>query len=142
MKRSRRFYEEVFGFTYDRELLMQPPELQPLLQLEPPSSIHATYLQLDLFTLELMEWDPPAGTAAGSRRFLETGLTHISIVVDDVGASIAKVRNHGGTVLSDIGRAAMVRDPDGQLIELIAPEVHQETMRGRRERAAGRGDQS
>lgn len=136
IERSRRFYEEVFGFRYDRALRMAPPQIQPLMQLDPPSSIHAVYLMLGGFTLELMQWEPGARTGAEKRVFLETGLTHLSIVVADIPATIAKVTALGGTTLTHLGRAAMVRDPDGQLIELIATEVHEETESGRAARAA------
>ena len=139
MTRSRRFYEEAFGFRFDRELRMEPSQLQPLLQLDPPSSIHAVYLMLDGFTLELMQWDPAARAGADARVLLETGLTHLSIVVDDVAATFDKVQALGGTALRTVGRAAMVRDPDGQLIELMATEILEETRRGRAERDAAAG---
>jgi len=38
-----------------------------------------------------------------------------------MGSVLAKVKTHGGEVLEDTdmgGRAVMIRDPDGQLIEL------------------------
>lgn len=136
VERSRRFYEGAFGFVFDRDLRMEPAQLQPLMQLDPPSSIHAVYLMLGGFTLELMQWDPPARPAADGRGFLETGLAHLSILVEDMADTLAKVANVGGTVLADVGRAAMVRDPDGQLIELLDAEVGAETERGRAARAA------
>jgi predicted enzyme related to lactoylglutathione lyase len=42
--------------------------------------------------------------------------------VDDVAAVCARVADHGGEVLDDtnLGVAVMIRDPDGQLIELLA----------------------
>ena len=136
MARSRRFYEGAFGFRYDRDLRLSSKRIQPLMQLDPPSDIHAVYLMLGGFTLELMQWEPGARTGAEKRVFLETGMTHLSIVVADVAATLSKAAALGGSVLSDIGRAAMLRDPDGQLIELIATEVHEETERERAERAA------
>ena len=66
MERSRRFYEGAFGFTFDRDLHMSPPELQPLLNLDPPSSIYAVYLMLGDITLELMQWQPAAPPAGGT----------------------------------------------------------------------------
>jgi predicted enzyme related to lactoylglutathione lyase len=42
--------------------------------------------------------------------------------VPDLDATCALVREHGGEVLEDTnvgGRAVMVRDPDGQLLELL-----------------------
>ena len=57
----------------------------------------------------------------------ELGLTHLSISVPDIPATCAKVIEYGGRVdaKTDIGRAVMVRDPDGQLIELLTMEYAQ-----------------
>ena len=51
----------------------------------------------------------------------DPGLTHLSISVDDVRATAAKVVEHGGEIIedSDVGLALFVRDPDGQLLELL-----------------------
>jgi predicted enzyme related to lactoylglutathione lyase len=51
----------------------------------------------------------------------EPGLTHISIGAEDHGSLLDRVEALGGTVVaeSDIGVAVFIRDPDGQLIELL-----------------------
>jgi predicted enzyme related to lactoylglutathione lyase len=51
----------------------------------------------------------------------EPGLTHLSLSVDDIRATAKKAVAHGGTIIeeSDLGAALMIRDPDGQLIELL-----------------------
>jgi predicted enzyme related to lactoylglutathione lyase len=64
--------------------------------------------------------------------FNEPGLTHLSISVVDLEAAAAQVEAHGGTVVSTFPYAVMVRDPDGQLIELL-------TMDYRRQLDAGLG---
>lgn len=126
LARSRRFYEDALGFRYDRELHLAADQLQPLLALDRPSSLHAVYLQLGNITLELMEWQPSPRNMAGQRTFIETGLTHISVAVADLDAALNDVVGCGGAVLSRIDRAAMVRDPDGQMLELLARSVHDE----------------
>jgi predicted enzyme related to lactoylglutathione lyase len=52
----------------------------------------------------------------------EPGLTHLSVGVDDIGAVVASVAEFGGSVVAetDVGPAVFIRDPDGQLIELLA----------------------
>jgi catechol 2,3-dioxygenase-like lactoylglutathione lyase family enzyme len=57
------------------------------------------------------------------------GLTHISVSVDDIPATCSKGRVHGGVVLddTDIGVAIVVRDPDGQLFELL-PMAYRDTV--------------
>ena len=51
----------------------------------------------------------------------EPGLTHLSLSVDDIDAVCARVAEFGGEVVesSNIGAAVFVRDPDGQLVELL-----------------------
>ena len=51
----------------------------------------------------------------------EPGLTHLSISVDDVRAAAERAVEYGGEIIeeSDIGVALFIRDPDGQLIELL-----------------------
>ena len=83
--RSRRFYEELLGFTFWWEL-------------EPP----------DEGTDQLLQ--------------LKVGLTHVSLSVSDLAAVVTSVEGFGGSVVqgSVSAQSAMIRDPDGQLIELLA----------------------
>lgn len=120
LDRSRAFYEGVFGFRVARELAV-PDGAAPLLRLAPPLGMTALYLELDGFVLELLHF-AEAGTAAPSERVMNhLGLTHLSMGVDDLDATLEAVRSHGGEVLDDtnVGVAAFVRDPDGQLVELL-----------------------
>jgi predicted enzyme related to lactoylglutathione lyase len=59
----------------------------------------------------------------------EPGLTHLSISVDDVRATAEKARDYGGEIIedSDIGAAVFIRDPEGQLLELL-PVAYRETL--------------
>lgn len=52
----------------------------------------------------------------------EPGLTHLSLTVDDMAAAVEQLVAHGGEVLADtdVTVAVLVRDPDGQIIELVA----------------------
>jgi lactoylglutathione lyase len=117
---SRRFYEELLGFTVEREL--QPPDdpSSTLLRLPKPLGMTALYLRRDGLILELLHF--ASGTKPARARVMnEPGLTHISLSVDDVDAVCARVSDYGGGVLSDtnIGFGIFIRDPDGQLIELL-----------------------
>jgi lactoylglutathione lyase len=132
MARSRRFYTDALGFVFDRELRMAGDQIDGLLRLEPKSDLHAIYLRLGAFTLELMQFDPAADAGAGLRRFNQTGLAHLSIAVADMSATIERVVAAGGVMVSHAGRACIVRDPDGQLIELLEIAVHDEIEAGRR----------
>jgi predicted enzyme related to lactoylglutathione lyase len=52
----------------------------------------------------------------------EPGLTHLSISVDDIAAAARRAVEHGGEIIeeSDLGIALFIRDPDGQLLELLS----------------------
>jgi catechol 2,3-dioxygenase-like lactoylglutathione lyase family enzyme len=123
LERSRRFYVEVFGFEVEREISPPDSPSDRLLGLAAPIGMTATYLRRDGLVLELLHF---AGEGAAplpfrERTMNEPGLTHISVSVDDIPGTCEQVRAHGGTVLesTDIGLAIFVRDPDGQLIELL-----------------------
>ena len=79
------------------------------------------YLTSGSFTLELLHFDRPGNPPAALRVMNEPGLTHLSFTVPDLASATAAVRAHGGEVLdqTDVGLAVMVRDPDGQLLELL-----------------------
>jgi lactoylglutathione lyase len=121
LDRSRRFYVEVFGFEVAREL--RPPDQgsHRLLRLPVPLGMTACYLKRDDFVLELLHF-ADAGTVPGDERVMnQPGLTHVSLSVDDLDETLAAVEAHGGEVLTDtnLGMAVFVRDPDGQLVELL-----------------------
>ena len=123
LERSRRFYVEALDFTPVREI--NPPDdlSAKLLRLKPPLGMTACYLERDGLVLELLHFsgDGSPVLPARERVMNEPGLTHISFSVDDVAATCARVRELGGEVLedSDIGSGIFVRDPDGQLLELL-----------------------
>jgi catechol 2,3-dioxygenase-like lactoylglutathione lyase family enzyme len=129
LDRSRRFYEEVFGFRAAFDLRTDGPETPKLLRLDPPLTLDAVYLALDGLLLELLAFDRTERT---SRRVMnEPGLTHLSLFVDDLDATIDAVGRHGGRVRADtnIGVAVFVEDPDGQAIEVIGPGGQFRTLR-------------
>ncbi len=122
LARSRRFYEMVFGFEHQRDLTVPDGPTSQLLQVAAPVGLTAVYLQLGAFILELLHFDRNGNEPARPRPFTEPGLTHLSFGVDDLGATCALVRQHGGTVLDHtrLGDVAiLVRDPDGQVLELL-----------------------
>jgi catechol 2,3-dioxygenase-like lactoylglutathione lyase family enzyme len=119
---SRRFYEELLGFTHQRDLPVRDAPASTMLQVPAPVGLTAVYLERDGFTLELLHFDRDGNDPQRTRSFTEPGLTHLSFSVDDIAASCAKVTHLGGEVLADTdlgGHAIMIRDPDGQLIELL-----------------------
>jgi catechol 2,3-dioxygenase-like lactoylglutathione lyase family enzyme len=120
--RSRRFYEAVLGFVHKYDLEVPDEPASQLLQVPAPVGMTAVYLELDGVTLELLEFARDGNAPRRRRDVTEPGLTHLSFSVASIDDACALVREHGGEVLDDTnvgGRAVMVRDPDGQLLELL-----------------------
>ncbi len=133
LARSRRFYEDVFGFEFWREITPADSPSDQLLRLTPPIGMTACYLRRDGLVLELLHF---AGDGARPgppqpRVMNDPGLTHVSLSVDDIDAACRAVAANGGEVLDDtnIGFGVFVRDPDGQLIELL-PMAYRDSLDG------------
>ena len=122
LARSKRFYCELLGFALDREI--NPPDEMSaeLMGLEPPLAMTASYLVRDGLVLELLHYAADGQTRPYRARTMnEPGLTHISLSVDDLDETLTRVPDFGGDVIADsnIGAAVFIRDPDGQLVELL-----------------------
>lgn len=121
LARSARFYCEVLGFEPCRELAMPSGQVAGFLQLDPPGgNLKAVYLMLGDFQLELLQFDPPGENCVRERKMNQVGLTHLSIGVASVPAALARLAECGGEPVSSLGdKAAIIRDPDGQFIEIL-----------------------
>jgi len=121
LARSRYFYENVLDFVYWWEL--NPPDegTSLMLQLEKPVGLKAAYLLRGGLVLELLEFLPERREQWRKRSMAEPGLTHLSLSVADLDASTGMVERFGGTVIEQTRTpgAVMIRDPDGQLLELL-----------------------
>jgi catechol 2,3-dioxygenase-like lactoylglutathione lyase family enzyme len=122
LDRSKRFYCELLEFTLEREI--QPPDETSarLMSLTPPLAMTAAYLVRDGLVLELLHFAAPGQTVTYRPRTMnEPGLTHLSLSVDDLDGVLARIAEFGGEVIasSNIGAGVFVRDPDGQLLELL-----------------------
>ncbi len=126
MERGVAFYRDALGFTWEHELRMEGEPTDTLLRLR-GSKLHAVYLARDGVRIELLHFASPPAPPRRERVLTEPGLTHLSLRVSSMGEALALVRRHGGEVLDDTMLefsevetfACFVRDPDGQLIELI-----------------------
>ena len=122
LDRSRRFYEAALGFTHQRDLAVPDGPASKLLQVPEPVGLRAVYLERDGFVLELLAFDRDGNAPRRERSFTEPGLTHLSFSVDDIPATCELVEEPGGEILTDTdmgGLAINVRDPDGQILELL-----------------------
>jgi len=121
LARARRFYEELLGFEFWRQISPPDDSSAQLLGLDVPLDMTACYLRLDGLVLELLHFAAPNHTRRPERRAMDApGLTHLSISCD-IDTVCARIGDYGGEVLheTNIGAGVFVRDPDGQLIELL-----------------------
>ena len=120
-ERSRRFYEGMLGFQFCWDLELPDEGTAALLQLDGPIGVRATYLVRDGFVLELIDYSKREPQAGQKRVMDEVGLTHMSLSVSDLAGVLEQVESFGGSVIREATseQFAMIRDPDGQLIELL-----------------------
>jgi catechol 2,3-dioxygenase-like lactoylglutathione lyase family enzyme len=119
---STRFYTELFGFEVRNELSVPDQFTSPLLRVPEPVGLKAVYLTLEGFVLELLAFDREGNPEPRERAMTEQGLTHLSFTVEDLAAACERAEGLGGQVLEDtkvMGMAVMIKDPDGQLLELM-----------------------
>jgi len=121
LERTTRFYVELLGFEVERDLEVPDEHTAPLLGVDPPLNLRARYLRKGDFVLELMAFERLVRRDT-PRVMNEPGLTHLSISVDDLDATTARVPDFGGEVIVVLPNAVMVRDPDGQRLELLTME--------------------
>ena len=129
LERSRRFYEEVLGFRFKNEMTVPDGATSHMFAMDGPIGLRVAYLERDGWVLELLCMEA-AGVEPRERQMNEAGLTHISICVEDVDDAESKAAAYGGEVLADRsfkGMVSLIRDPDGQLIELL-PMSYRETL--------------
>ena len=119
LERATRFWCDVLGFTVDRPDLTIPDGLMgPMFGIDGPVGLTARYLRCGDYVHELIRFERP-DPEPERRSILQPGLTHVSLCVDDVEATVALAREHGAEVVSASTLASVIRDPEGQLVELL-----------------------
>lgn len=127
LARATAFYRDGLGFRPRSELRVAGPPSTTLLRLA-EVDLEAVYLERDGTRLELLHYVVPGAVGDGAPRPMNgRGLTHLSLRVDDLHATLPALRALGGRVLAEtlieipeFGAAAVfVADPDGTLIELV-----------------------
>jgi len=127
LERSLRFYRDLLGFAWEHQLDIEGAPVDQLLRLT-GTKLRAVYLVRDGVRIELLHYPSPPAPPRRERVMNELGLTHLSFRVANLAETLAGLRAAGERVLEDTvldfpefqSGAAMVVDPDGQLIELVA----------------------
>ncbi len=126
-ERSFRFYRDILGFERLSELQLEGEPSSTLLQLS-DVALRAIYLERDGTRIELLHYASPGHRGDGSPRPMnQLGLTHLSLRVDNLAATLDALNAAGVRVLAqtriDIpafeAAAVFIVDPDGTLIELV-----------------------
>lgn len=127
LERSLRFWRDGLGFRERSSLDVAGDTAEALLGLR-DVKLRAVYLERDGLRLELLHFASPGHRGeAAPRPMNELGLTHLSVRVDDLDATLARLAGCGGRVLAGTRvaipaarvRAAFVTDPDGTRVELV-----------------------
>ena len=124
--RAQRFYEEGLGFSHSHDLEIKGEPTATLLRL-PDVELRAIYLKHGETVLELLHYPTPGVVKGDAPRPLNRlGLTHLSFLVEDLDATLARLESLGGQLLPETriepggGVAAVfLTDPDGTLVELV-----------------------
>jgi lactoylglutathione lyase len=124
LERSWKFYEEVLQFRFWWRLEAPEEGTSRRLQIPPPVGLKAVYLLRDGLVLELLYYSEAKAKPFRTRVMNKPGLTHISLSVGDIPVLLEKVVPYGGEIIeeSDLKMAILIRDPDGQLIELTSTD--------------------
>ena len=124
---SKRFYCDRLGFRERHGFDVSGEHADKLLELA-DVDLRACYLERDGVRLELLHYREPGHRGEGLVRPMNAlGLTHLSLRVDDLDATVAALRAAGVRVLEHTridgpiaGTAAVfLVDPDGTRIELV-----------------------
>ncbi len=122
---SSRFYREGLGFEPVMDITEIGAPFDALIEL-PGATLLVQQLRCGDVTIELLGFKDREATGAGERGAMNTrGLTHITLVVDDVDAVAARIVEYGGRIHeetlvdSSFGRMLFCTDPDGVRLELM-----------------------
>ncbi len=144
LERSLAFYRDALGFRELGSLDVSGEEASTLLEL-PGVVLRAVYLERDGTRIELLHYAEPGHCGdAKPGAMNRLGLTHLSLRVDDLGATLAALERAGAHTLPHTrienpafsASAAFVTDPDGTRIELVEAPGDPGALPGARESGA------
>ena len=124
---SLRFYTQGLGFHERHRLEVAGEHAERLLEI-PGLDLEAVYLERDGTCVELLHYRAPGHVDDNTPRPMNArGLTHLSLVTDDLAGDLDRLEALGGRVLQGTridnpaynSSVVFVLDPDGTRIELV-----------------------
>jgi catechol 2,3-dioxygenase-like lactoylglutathione lyase family enzyme len=123
LERSVRFYTEALGFVLEYYVEVGPP-FDVLTEL-PGIKSRVGFFRQDGLRIELIGYDRPGVVGTAERLPMnQVGMTHLSLVVDDIDAVTKRIVTFGGRVYPETqvatpkGQLLFCTDPDGVRVEL------------------------
>lgn len=126
---SARFYS-LFGFTPEKpDAVVCDDQWIKVMSGYPDADLRIAWMELDGMTLELLQYESPAGGVSTPLATKDAGSAHVAVELDDVEAEHARLTSEGvefrsAPITVPDGPWAGVKavyavDPDGNVIELI-----------------------
>ena len=128
LDRALRFWCDGLGFRaderYDLDDTMMPG-LARALEVGDDVTVISQFIRFDDFTIELLVYTHPVAFGTPPAQRNQLGLTHLTFRTPDLEGTVARLVEHGGTLLEGT-RATLgvdlvfVADPDGNRVEFMA----------------------
>jgi glyoxylase I family protein len=125
VERSKRFYCDGLGFRQVVAFKVGN-EVGPTMEVEGEIVLNSVFIRRDGVSIELLGFESPPHHGDGKRRPMNhLGLTHLSMLVDDVDKVAAHAVECGGSIVdstratSPAGDFIFILDPDGIRVELM-----------------------
>jgi len=122
---SKRFYTEGLGFSVKQSIDELGEPFDKLVEL-PGTKMRIHQVQCGDTMLELIGYvDTPTTGSAERRPMNQVGITHMTLIAEDVEATAGRIAEFGGSVVdksrtdSAYGPLLFCTDPDGVRIELM-----------------------
>ena len=131
LDRSLRFYVDGLGF----EVFARFDLTRQIAEVDPPVVVTSLFIQREALRLELLHYRSPGAIGHPATRRNQLGLTHLSLIVDDVDAAADRLEEFGGAIVEGTRSGAdepdgvqiiFVADPDGTRVELMRLAAGQE----------------
>ena len=124
-ERSKRFYCDGLGFKHVTTFKVGS-EAGKTMEIDGDIVLSSIFVRRDGVSIELLAFETPRPQGDGTRRsMIQMGLTHLSLLVDDIDAVAERAKACGGTIVeatrtqSPAGDFIFCLDPDGTRVELM-----------------------